>query len=633
MRYQNLPQTKKKLGISYRKDRTTFRVWSPLRDRIDLLLYEDGSSSKRKTFEMIKDEEGVHEARIDGDLKGKFYTFLVEDIMEVTDPYSVSSSKNSIRSAIIDLEDTNPEGWKDYHSPETKEAFSPIIYEAHVKDFTAHWTSGVEKRGKYLGFVEEEPLNHLKELGVTHIHLMPVFDFLTVREEDELFLKDNNYNWGYDPELYNVPEGSYATNPEDPLVRIRELKTLIMELQKSGFKVIMDVVYNHTYRSYDSNFNILMPGYYYRQYEDGSFSNGSGTGNELATERPMVRQFIVDSLKYWVEEYRIDGFRFDLMALIDIQTVDRILYELRLIKPDIFIYGEPWAADRSLLADRDQTRKTSQEGRGFAFFNDDFRNAIKGDNDGYGRGFIQGRWKEKREVETGLAGSIYYDNSRIGFTRKSKESINYINSHDNLIIRDKIKKSFPRLDMKGQERLNKLGFSILFTAQGIPFFHSGNEFMRTKEMEANSYNLPLSINALDWDLKYEHEEYFNYFKDLISFRKSYEEFNLVEEEEIRKRLKFMDLEEEACIISYTISRKDQKSCLLLIHNASHSSYILAKEKILDHVNKTCKPGKEIESIISIFDLQGIVKEKKDISYYHGIEIPHLSTMVYEIRLK
>lgn len=629
MWYDNLPTTNKNLGITYTPKKTIFRVWSPLREKIELLLYPDANSIRRTSYSMTKKEDGVHEITMDGDLKGYFYTYLIEGKLEVTDPYSIASSINSIRSAIIDLEDTNPMGWHEHFIPKNNNGCSPIIYEVHIKDFTAHPSSGVVNRGKYLGFIEDKVLSHLKDLGVTHIHLMPVYDFLTVREDAEYFFDDDNYNWGYDPELYNVPEGSYSTNPNDPISRIKELKTLIMELHKAGFKVILDVVYNHTYRAYDSNFNIIVPSYYYRSLEDGSFSNGSGCGNEIASERPMVRKFIIDSLKYWVNEYKVDGFRFDLMALIDIDTIEEAISQLRQIKPDIFIYGEPWIGGPTTLPDHKKTTKGKQSKFSFGLFNDDFRNAIKGDNDGDGKGFVQGNLDLKVFVETGIAGSIYYDDAHNGFATNPNESINYVNSHDNLILTDKMSKVFPSLDKEGLKRFNKLAFSILFTSQGIPFIHAGNEFLRSKHMVHNSYNSPLRINAIDWSLKEKNLDFYNYFKDLIKLRKAYKELRLERAEDIRNKLKFMDYPSTCGIIAYTIAMDKECKYLLVIHNVSQHNCFISKIAIKNHLkNKYGYLNEEI-NLISIFDIDGLTQTEELLSDY-GIEVPYLTTLVYEM---
>ncbi len=634
LQYDKFPITNKKLGITYTPQQTTFRIWSPLREKIELLIYPDASSIRR-SYQMIKYEDGVHETTIEGDLKDYFYTYLIESKWEVTDPYSIACSINSIRSSIINLRDTNPEGWDTSFIPSNNANCDAIIYEVHIKDFTVHPSSKVKHGGKYLGFIEDKMLNHLKDLGVTHIHLMPIFDFITVREDKEFFLNEDNYSWGYDPELYNVPEGSYSTDSSNPICRIKELKTLIMELHKLGFKVIMDVVYNHTYRNYNSNLNIIMPGYYYRSYEDGRFSNGSGCGNELATERPMVQKFIIDSLKYWISEYKIDGFRFDLMALIDIDTIKEAIIQLKEINPHIFIYGEPWIGGNTSLPEDLQTTKGKQKNLPFAFFNDDFRNAIKGDNDGEEKGFIQGNQDLKVQVETGITGSICYDDVHIGFTANPCESINYINSHDNLIITDKIANVFPSLDNEGIKRFSKLAFSILFTSQGIPLIHAGNEFLRSKNMIHNSYNSPLSINAIDWALKEKNMDFYNYFKDLIRLRKSYREFRLEKAEDIRNKLKFIDRPQNFGIIAYTIFIEEGKY-FLIIHNANrHNLYISiisVKSHLKDKYGYSCTELK----LIPIFDVDGLVDEniemenENEYEYENEIEVPYLCTVVYEI---
>lgn len=630
MQYNNLPTTNKKLGITYTPQKTIFRIWSPLREKIELLLYPNANSVRRKSYTLNKKEDGVHEIAIEGDLKGCFYTFLIEGKFEVTDPYSIASSINSIRSGIIDLEDTNPKGWNTSFIHQNNNDCSPIIYEVHIKDFTGHPSSGVKNRGKYLGFIEDKVLNHLKDLGVTHIHLMPVYDFLTVHEDTEYFFDDDNYNWGYDPELYNVPEGSYSTNPNDPISRIKELKTLIMELHKAGFKVILDVVYNHTYRAYDSNFNIIMPGYYYRNLEDGTFSNGSGCGNEIASERPMVRKFIIDSLKYWVNEYKVDGFRFDLMALIDIDTIEEAILSLRQIKPDILIYGEPWTGGPTTLQDNKKTTKGKQSNVSFALFNDDFRNAIKGDNDGDGKGFVQGNLDFKAQVEMGIVGSIYYDDTHIGFAESPSETINYVNAHDNLILADKMSKVFPSIDNEGLKRFNKLAFSILFTSQGIPFIHAGNEFLRSKYMVHNSYNSPLSINGIDWSLKEKNLDFYNYFKDLIKLRKSYKEFTLESSDDIRNKLKFMDYPSTCGIIAYTITMDEECKYLLVIHNANQHNCFISKTAIKKHLKDKYRNGFDEINLIPIFDIDGLVEDDAVLFSDYGIEVPYFSTLVFEL---
>lgn len=640
MWYDEFPITDKQLGYIYCQDQTIFRVWSPIKNQIVLLLYPHPFSIERESHVMVKGEDGVHEVTIPRDLDGYYYTFLIDGRFEVTDPYSVAASLNSIRSAVVDLETTNPEGWDDHTIPYYKRNCDAIIYEVNVKDFTVSQTSGAIKRGTYLGFVEHDTrcnkvttgISHLKELGVTHIHIMPVYDFLTVREDQELFLAKKNYNWGYDPELYNVPEGSYATNPKDPKSRIKDLKTMIMELHKAGFKVILDVVYNHTYRAYDSNFNTIMPSYYYRQNNDGSFSDGSGCGNELATERPMVRKFILDSILYWVYEYKVDGFRFDLMALIDIDTTEEILTRVRKFRPDIFIYGEPWAGGITTLSRNNTTSKGTQSKLSFGLFNDNFRDAIKGDNDGYTKGFSQGNLDSKIAAETGIAGSIYYDDGHIGFASNPRESINYLNSHDNLIITDKMKKVFPEIDKHEMERLNRFAFSILLTSQGIPFIHAGNEFLRSKKMAHNSYNLDIDINGIDWSLKETNLSFYNYFKDLIQLRMSNKVFRMTSVDDIKKRLKFIDYPGISNLIAYTLKTQEGKY-LLVIHNGNHHAGFLTKVAIKDHITHSYGISCNGCKIRLIFDEKGLIKSHKNGNDPYGIEVPYFSTYVYEISEK
>jgi pullulanase len=629
----------KKLGYIYSEKETTFRVWSPIKDKITLLLYKDSQTIQRKSYIMNKQEDGVHELVLKGNWKGYYYNYLVDDTLEVTDPYSIAASLNSNRSAIIDLKDTDPSGWRHHSIPKGNDGCDAIIYEVHIKDFTWHKTSGVNNRGKFLGMVEKNTkyqgistgLSHLKELGVTHIHLLPIYDFLTVKEEKEFFDVDDNYNWGYDPELYNVVEGSYSTKPEDPINRIEELKRMIMQLHEEGFKVVLDVVYNHTYRGINSNFNIIMPDYYYRVDENGNFSDGSGCGNELATEKVMVKQFIIDSILYWIKEYKVDGFRFDLLALIDIDTVKEIVSKVKKVKPDILIYGEPWAAGSTILSPKKLTTKGTQKNLSFALFNDDFRNAVKGDNNGEGLGFSQGNLDCRFHTQTGVAGSISYDDSHKGFTAHPDETINYINSHDGLILYDKMKKVFPYMDVKGIETLNKLAFSILFTSQGIPFIHAGNEFLRTKNMRINTYNLPISINAIDWTYKKENYSFYMFFKDLIKLRKQYSVFRLSDEDSIKKRLKFLELPGCEAAIIYTLSLENKNGYLLIIHNANEHIIHITKAVLLEHLSKNYSDQKNDIQLKLIFDFNGFAKYyNTDEEHHLGIEIPNFTTNIYEI---
>jgi len=628
----------KELGAIYQSNKTIFRTFAPDKNNIKLRLFKDALSLEFTEYRMIKDLNGIFEVEINGDLDEYYYTYIVENEYEVTDPYSIASSINSNRSCILDLSKTNPEGFLQHKEPPIINPTDSIIYEVHVKDFTSHPTSNITNKASLIGMVEENTqyngyktgIDHLVELGITHVHLMPIYDYLTVREEREFAFDDDNYNWGYDPELYNVVEGSLVLYPDEPKKRILEFKKAIMGFHEKGIKVVMDVVYNHTFRGKVSNFNVLATNYYYRQWPDGTFSNGSGCGNEFDTQKPMARKFIIDSLKYWVKEFRVDGFRFDLMALIDIDTIEMAVKELREIKPDILIYGEPWLADNTPLPSNKTTSKGTQSKMSFALFNDNFRNAVKGDNDGYYLGFAQGNLDEIRNVETGIAGSIFYDTARIGFTQKARETINYVNSHDNLILQDKILKVFPNKTEAEIKNYNKFIHSILFLSQGIPFIHAGNEFLRSKNGNHNSYNAPLKINAIDWSLKEKNIDVYNYIKELIEFRKANEAFRLDDDDEIREKLKFFKHVENCPTIAYTIKSKD--GFLLVIHNANRTSCLLTYQNIKNHIAECYLEKFKDMTVGILFDENGIVRGNINSNHPHGVQTKAISTYVYKVNV-
>lgn len=630
----------KKLGIDYSKEKTRFRVLAPTIDDIKLLIYEGPEEISRTMHKMERDRDGIYETSVEGDLNGKFYTYLVDGRDEVTDPYSYAVSLNGIRSAILDLSETDPTGFKYHKIPYRENHCKSVIYEVHIKDFTIDSSSGVQHKGKYLGFCEEGTsykglstgIDHLKELGITHLHLMPVYDYLSVKEEKEYFNLEENYNWGYDPEHYNIPEGSYSIKPEDPKMRIKELKTLIMKIHEAGISVVVDVVYNHTFRGETSNFNVLYPNYFYRRLKDGKFSDGTNCGNEIASEKEMVRKFIKESLIYWLEEYKIDGFRFDLMALIDIDTVEEIVSELKEMKSDILIYGEPWTAGETMLSPSKTTSKGTQAGKGFAFFNNEFRNAIKGDNDGYGKGFAQGNIEGKNGTETGLVGSIYYSDAHIGFASSPSETINYVNSHDNLILQDKLIKLYPKSTNKELIKYTKFIMSILFTAQGIPFIHAGNEFLRSKDMVSNSYNSKMSINAIDWSLKEQNIELFNFMKDAIELKKTYPEFSIASADEIREKIKFLDTKLDENLIAYTIEIDKCSRYFLVIHNGNLKDKLILSANIKKHIKyHYCKDAIEMK-LKKIFGMEGLVEGQVKRWDPHGIKTLSLSSSIWEIKI-
>lgn len=620
-----------RLGADYSEKQTTFRVWAPTQVAVDLCLYDEGQGGTLQRIPMEKVGD-LFIAVLSGDCKGKFYTYLVQGV-EVVDPYAVSVSLNATRGAIVDLRETDPVGFRSDTLAETP-IDDAVVVELHLADFTGSKTSGAEAAGKFLGLTEhlvvdgqKTGLDHLKELGITHVHLMPVAENATVDETPERFGADDNYNWGYDPELYNVPEGSFATDPLDPLSRIREMKAMVHALHKAGIRVIMDVVYNHTYKTLDSHLNRLVPDYYYRQDAHG-FSNGSGVGNELASERPMVRKLIIDSLLFWQEEYRIDGFRFDLMALTDINTIKMALQALRAKDPEFLVYGEPWAGAVSALPQNLQTVWSAQNEFGFGLFNEAFRDAIRGDNNGTARGFIQGNTASKTAIEVGLLGSIDYRSLLDGGTRDPINTINYFNAHDNLILEDKLRISAG--NPAQIEAMTRFAFGILLTAQGIPFFHVGNEFRRSKKGDANSYHAPLSVNGIDWRLKKENRALFEYVRDLIALRKEYAAFTLRAKAEVIERVDLLSVPSNNLIgLVHRLDGQEARDFLLCMYYNGWEPIELDVAFIFDRLRA------ERIVIQRIFDSNGrVVVNQIELSRSERIflNLDPISLTIYKVRI-
>ena len=610
-----------KLGADYSKNATSFRVFAPNREKIDLVITDDYKKVRRNIYPMKKDEMGIFSLVLKGDYDGYFYNYIVDDEYEVTDPYAYSASINSMYSAVINLEDTNPSGFKESNHINIDEN-EAIIYEMSVKNYTAEESSGVVNRGKFLGLTEsgtkfaglKTGIDNIEDLGVTHVQLLPIYDFVTVDEDHGKFFDDDNYNWGYDPELYFAPEGSYATDPKDPKSRVKEAKEMVKAFHDRGIGVIMDVVFNHTFKTIDSNLNTLAPKYYHRTNEYDSFSNGSGCGNELASEKPFVRKLIIDSLVHWAKEYKIDGFRFDLMALIDLETIKIALEELKKINPNIIIYGEPWMALSSPLQYDQQIWKGRQRSNGFGVFNDDFRDAIKGDVNSYGKGYIQGIFSNKSEIEHGIAGSFVRDDGT-GFTDDASETINYFNCHDNLIIYDKLAISLDNTD--DIDSYVKLALGLVMLSFGKPFIYEGNEFNHSKKNDANSYRSPLSVNSIEWEDKKNNMSLFKYTKELISLRKEIEAFRHTSKEEISKRLRFIENLDES-IIGYTLD-----DSYLVIVNANKCGMHIEKNIIENYINLDI-----INKFEKIFDKEG--KNSIGVDFNDGIHVESLSMNVYKI---
>lgn len=549
------------LGVTYTPRETTFKVWAPTAHRMELVLYRTSSQEEGERIPLQLGKKGVWSTKLKGDFDGHYYNYLVThggETSEVVDPYARATGVNGQRGQIVDLSKTNPEGWEELPWLPLESPVDAVIYEVHVRDFSSADNSGIKARGRYLGFIEEGSktpsdivtgLDHLKELGITHVHLLPVFDFATVDETRP----EESYNWGYDPLNYNVPEGSYASDPVDGRVRIKELKTMIQGLNHAKISTIMDVVYNHTFNSVGSNFNKLVPGYYYRHHRDGSFSNGSGCGNELADERSMVRKFIVDSVIYWAKEYKFGGFRFDLMGLHHVETMQAVRRALDQIQPHILLYGEGWAAASSPLPEKLRAMKENTEQLpGIASFCSDFRDGIKGHvfHTGEG-GFIQGQGYEET-IKFGIVGATWHHQIDYGQVLYSIEawavspaqSVVYAEAHDNLTLVDKLLCTTATEDDAGRLQMMKLAHAILLTSQGIPFIHGGQDFARTKGGDPNSYQSPDHVNQLDWERKGEFLELFSYTQKLIRLRKERPAFRLRNATEVREKLEFLNMPQE-----------------------------------------------------------------------------------------
>ncbi len=575
------------LGANWYPDYTVFKVWAPTASAMFLNLYETGSGSSLKdVIEMSRKEKGVWEATVSGNLSGTYYTYSVivmGNTLEAADPYARSSGVNGRRSMVVNLNETIPDGWDHIHYKHLSNPTEAILYEVNVRDITSHSGSGTDFPRLFKGLAQKDTrspenlptgLSHLMDLGITHVHLMPIFDYFTVDETKPL---EYQYNWGYDPTNFNVPEGSYSTDPHDGYTRIKELKEMIKSIKESGIGVVIDVVYNHTYKTMDSDFNKLVPGYYYRSDRLGVFSSGSGCGNEIASERSMVRNFIIDSVKRWASEYKIDGFRFDLMGLLDIETMNNIRLELDKISPSILLYGEGWTGGQSLLKSYDAALKTNAPKLNrIAFFNDNTRDAIKGDNFHQdGTGFITGNLRYKEGVKFGVVGAVHHpcvDYNKVNYSGYAWASyawhcVNYTASHDNLTLYDKLLASRPDLCEEDHIRLVKLAAAIVLTSQGIPFFMLGTDMMRSKKGEHNSYNLPDEINQIDWSLKSKYYNVFNYHKGLISLRKAHPAFSMVQAEEIRRNIVFHPCPD--WVIAFSISNyanNDSWKTIFVVYN-------------------------------------------------------------------
>ena len=536
------------LGAIYTPQRTILRLWAPTAVSVEVIVYESLYRKEKKRHTMGKGGRGTHELIMIGDYAGTAYKYAITfpdgKVVETVDPYSYATTANGERSVILDIFNTNPKKW----GPRLEPIASPvdaIIYELHIRDFTISPTSGVTNKGKFLGVVEEGTLSvngdrtgldYLKELGVSHVQILPMADFSTVNELKPL----EQYNWGYDPQNFNVPEGSYATNPYQPEVRILEMKEMIQGLHDAGIRVIMDVVYNHVYLPKLHALEKTVPGYYFRRNEDGTLSNGTGVGNDTASERFMMRKYIIDSITYWAKNFHLDGFRFDLMGIHDIETMNEIRIALDEIDPSIIMLGEGWNLNTNLPPSEKAVQQNADRMPGVAHFNDALREAIKGSDfdSGNDTGFVTGKPFMEGWIATNLQGGAYYPVNR-GNYKTPAQMVQYVEAHDNLTLYDKLKVSLPWDDEDFRMRRHLLASSFVLLSQGIPFIHAGQEFMRTKNGLENSYNAPDSINRMDWHRRSEMKQAVDYMKGLIALRKHEPLFRLRTIDDVKEHMNIL----------------------------------------------------------------------------------------------
>ena len=524
------------LGAVWTQDATRFRVWAPMAASVSVNLYKSGTPGTDdliRVLPMKQDVKGTWVASMEGDLNGIYYTYRVErdgSTVEACDPYARAVGVNGQRAMVVDLRATDPAGWEQDRDPHAGMPITDaVIYEQHIRDFSSHPSSGIRNKGRYLGMIEDGTtteggiptgIDHVRSLGVTHIQILPMYDYGSV---DESAPDSGQYNWGYDPVNFNVPEGSYSSDPYHGEVRIREAKEMIKGLHDRGLSVVMDVVYNHVYDADTFCFNRIVPGYFSRQNRKGVYTNDSCCGNDTASERSMVRKYIVDSVKYWADEYHIDGFRFDLVGLIDIQTIREVVATVRREHPNVIFYGEGWdMCTASFDAKLPMTiQRNARLVPHFGFFNDTIRDAVRGSVfEAKEPGFISGRKRDYWNLAFSYAGTP-------GWTEHPGQSINYVSCHDNHTLFDKITEAAPKASFTDRVRMNKLAAAYVLTARGVPFFLGGEEMLRSKPdgkggLEHNSYRSPDCVNSVKWDTleKKEYQQVLAYYKGLIAFRRA-----------------------------------------------------------------------------------------------------------------
>ena len=536
----------------YTPEKTTFTFWSSVAEKMEVRLYNTYDASEFDVITLHEQEGDFWTATIKGDQLGKFYTVCSyqngEWGQESPGIFAKAVSVNGQRAAIIDMQATDPEGWENDQRPAMTDPTEVVVYETHMRDFTIDATSGIANKGKFIAFTEQgtqtaeglaSGIDHLKELGITHIQILPMYDYGSI---DETTLDLNKYNWGYDPVNYNVPEGGYSTNPYDPATRIREAKTMIQALHAAGIRVIMDVVYNHTYSVEGCALGRVVPQYFYRMNEDGTYANGSGCGNETASDKEMMRQFMVESVCYWAREYHMDGFRFDLMGIHDQETMRQIRAALDEIDPSIITYGEGWAASSPAypyeqLAMKQWTYTMPRVGA----FSDDIRNALIGSPFDHHRGFASGNTASRDAVRYGLVACP-------DWSGEPMQHVSYITCHDNYCLRDRIEVAAAEETEATKLRMNKLAQTAVMVSQGMTFFYGGEELFRTKQGVENSYQSPDSINVIEWTNKQTYSDLFAYYREIIKIRRQHKGFRLGTAELVKNHVEFPETTQEGLII-------------------------------------------------------------------------------------
>ena len=568
-------QTRLENECMYNRRQTGFAFWSNAAEQMEVRLYDDEQTAAFQTVALTKDEQDFWRTTVKGDLAGKYYTVRSfqngEWAAESPGIFAKAVSVNGRRAAILDMAQTNPEGWERDRRPAMADPTDIVVYETHIRDFTMSPSSGVTNRGKFLGLAERA--DYLAGLGITHLQILPMFDYGSI---DETTLAKGNYNWGYDPVNYNVPEGGYSSDPHNPVARIREAKTMIKALHDAGIRVIMDVVYNHTYDAMGCALGRVVPYYFYRMNEDGTYANGSACGNETASDHEMMRRFMIESVCYWAREYHVDGFRFDLMGIHDQETMRQIRAALDEIDPSILTYGEGWSAiepayPHEKLAMKQYTYAMPRIGA----FSDDIRNALIGSPFDHERGFASGKTENRDAVCFGLVGCINYQNNRFGegWSGEPAQHISYVTCHDNYCLRDRIEVSAENETESAKLRMNKLAQTAVLVSQGTAFLYGGEEVFRTKRGIDNSYQSPDSINIIPWENKEKYADLYTYYQEMIAIRRAHKGFRLGTADLVNSHVEFLPTETESLII-YRIKDLEgidsAKSLVVLLNGSAES---------------------------------------------------------------